>query len=247
MINRKYRLIHYIESAILSLYSIIFLILIVSGKISEFIHPRYIIILAAASIAGIIISIKRFKEKSISHHHGKPILRISLMIFPLFLAFVSRNMKADFSESAGGKEIIVDKSVSYGFGKNDDMLEYRNKELIVLTDDNFLKVTQDIYDNPKLYLDKKITYTGTVMKKKFSGRKDELAVVRMVMVCCAADLAPSGFICRYDNAYEIENNSWQTITGIITVETSSDGDFPLLRILDVRHAEKPDQEYLYPF
>ena len=63
MINKKNRLIHHIESTILSLYSIIFLILIVSGKISEFIHPRYIIILAAASVAGIIIALKRFKEK----------------------------------------------------------------------------------------------------------------------------------------------------------------------------------------
>lgn len=247
MINRKNRLIHHIESAILSLYSIIFLVLIVSGRISEFIHPRYIIILAAASIAGIIIALKRFKEKKISHHHGKPILRISLMIFPLFLAFVSRNMKADFSESAGDKEINVDKSVSYVFEKNADVLEYRNKELIILTDENFLKVTQDIYDNPKLYLDKKITYTGTVMKKKFSGRKDELAVVRMVMVCCAADLSPSGFICRYDRAFELENNSWQTIMGFISVETSEEGDFPLLEILDIKPSKKPDQEYLYPF
>ena len=247
MINRKNRIIYHVESAILSLYSIIFLILIVSGKISEFIHPRYIFILAGASLAGIIIVLNRIKENQIPHYHGKMLLRISIMIFPLFLAFVSRNMKADYSEAAGNKEISVDKSASFGFGKNDDILEYRNKELIILTEENFLKVTQDIYDNPKLYLDRKITYTGTVMKKKFSGRKDELALVRMVMVCCAADLAPSGFVCRYDRAFELENNSWQTITGIITVETSKDGDFPLVRILDVRSAEKPEQEYLYPF
>lgn len=247
MINRKNFLIHHIESAVLALYSIIFLILIITGKTSEYIHPRYNIFLCAASLAGIIISVKRIKEKPVHDNSKRNLLRIFIMLFPIFLAFISRNMKADYSEAAGGKEISSGKPASFGFEKNDDVLQYRNQDLILLTEDNFLKVTQDIYDNPGLYSGKKITYTGAVMKKKFSGRKDELAVVRMVMVCCAADLSPSGFICRYDRAFELENNSWQTIMGNISIEKSEEGNFPLLEILDIKPSEKPDQEYLYPY
>lgn len=116
---------------------------------------------------------------------------------------------------------------------------------ITISDDDFYTWMFELGVNAKKYNGYTITMKGFIYREADSMKKDEFALVRLSMWCCAADLTPIGLL--VDNSGGIgtkfKENDWVLVTG--KAELSSSGDL----VLKARHIEatkKPEEEYVYP-
>jgi len=119
-------------------------------------------------------------------------------------------------------------------------------DTIIIDDSNFVKMTNEIFTHMDKYIGKKIQVIGFVYKD--SRLKDnEFVPARFMMVCCTADMQPIGLLCRYTRASELKKDSWVKVTGTIK-ETEFDGQkIPLFLADSVVSAEKPNNNYVYPY
>ena len=54
-----------------------------------------------------------------------------------------------------------------------------------------------------------------------------------------------GFLCDYKNAKDFENNCWVEITGEV-IKGDYHGDMPIVKIIDIKKTDKPNEEFVYP-
>lgn len=116
---------------------------------------------------------------------------------------------------------------------------------IVMDDDNFTLWMDEIYLNMEKYEGKKIQLIGLVFKNK-EFKLNEFVPARLTMSCCSADLQPIGFLCRYNNASELKQDSWVKVSGIIKSADYNGDKMPIIVAEKVEKAEKPKNEYVYP-
>ena len=95
-------------------------------------------------------------------------------------------------------------------------------------------------------------YEGyTVVMKGFIYRDPEIekecdfALVRLSMWCCAADLTPIGFFVDCDGKLDYKDDDWVVVKG--TFEINADDDSLMLKAQSIEAAEKPEEEYVYPY
>ncbi|MDD3364865.1 MAG: TIGR03943 family protein, partial [Syntrophomonas sp.] len=70
---------------------------------------------------------------------------------------------------------------------------------------------------------------------------------RFMMTCCTDDMQPIGLLCQYPRANELKKDSWVKVPGTIE-ETEFEGQkVPLFQADDVVGAEKPKNDYVYPY
>ncbi|MEL7565282.1 MAG: TIGR03943 family protein [Dehalobacterium sp.] len=116
---------------------------------------------------------------------------------------------------------------------------------VVMDDYNFVGWINEIYERIDIYQGIEIETSGFVFRiDGFS--QEQFVPARMMMVCCAADAQPVGFLCRYDKADALPSDSWVKVTGIIS-RTTYDGEIiPLIAAKKVVVIERPDNDYVYP-
>ncbi len=119
-------------------------------------------------------------------------------------------------------------------------------DTIVIGDNDFIQWLQEIYDNMGKYDGKKIQVVGFVFKSK-ELKENEFAPTRFMMACCTADLQPVGFLCRYDKASELKQDTWLKITGTIKVVDYKGEKTPVIIAEKVASVNKPKNEYVYPY
>ena len=70
---------------------------------------------------------------------------------------------------------------------------------------------------------------------------------RFAMTCCADDITFVGFKCKFNQASTIPHKSWIWITAEMKNEFAMEyrGKGPVLYALDVKPAEKPEDELIY--
>lgn len=115
---------------------------------------------------------------------------------------------------------------------------------VIVEEENFARWNDEIYNHMEKYKDKKIQLVGKVFRDQ-DFKANELAVVRFMMACCAADLQPVGFLCRYDKAEEFKNDAWVRIEGTIRIEEYNGKRIPLLSVEKMEKTQKPADEYIY--
>ena len=54
-----------------------------------------------------------------------------------------------------------------------------------------------------------------------------------------------GFLCEYENAKDLKDDTWVTITGEIT-KGEYHGDMPIVKVLELTETTRPTEEYVYP-
>lgn len=121
-----------------------------------------------------------------------------------------------------------------------------DQEIIEITDADYALWYMDALDNPKKYDRKKVHFTGLVYRPE--KMKSGLMVPgRFAMTCCIDDVTFIGFKCKYPQADQIEHKAWIDITAEIRVEFAREykGKGPVLYPIEVRPAEKPEDELVY--
>ena len=155
----------------------------------------------------------------------------------------SGNSQAQSSSGSGGSsDTQGDDSIIKQFG-----LTLSEDGSINISDKEFYPWLTEISTNVSKYEGKTVTLKGFVYKDSTQMAEDEFVPARLLMYCCSADLTPCGFLCRYDSSSTLANNSWVTVTGTIYAEEINGNSQPVITATSVSPAEKPDEEYVYPW
>ncbi|WP_343216272.1 hypothetical protein [Clostridium frigoris] len=77
--------------------------------------------------------------------------------------------------------------------------------------------------------------------------ENEFVPARLMMTCCAADLAPVGLLANYDKAKDLKQDTWIKVTGKIKDLNYNGEKTPIIIVESIKNTEKPKIEYVYPF
>lgn len=119
----------------------------------------------------------------------------------------------------------------------------KDTKTITISDEDFSPWITELSNHPKAYDGYTVTLKGFVYLDLEDKKENEFAVVRLSMWCCSADLAPMGLVAVSNGKLPWEENSWITVTGKLAVK---DG-YATLEAEKIEAAEKPSEEYVYPY
>lgn len=135
--------------------------------------------------------------------------------------------------------------INYINGYEESRYEMRGNTIII-NDNSFLPWLDELYTDIGEYKDKKVEITGFVLKDS-RFRQDEFIIARLMMVCCAADMQPVGFLSRYNQSSELELDSWIKINGIVEYESIEGEEIPIINVENIEKIDKPEFQFLYPY
>ena len=121
-------------------------------------------------------------------------------------------------------------------------------DVIEITDADYALWFMDCMDNPKKYDGKTIHFLGLVYNPNDGKlRRDVFVPGRFAMTCCVDDIQFLGMKCKFDKASEITHRSWIDITAKLRVEFAKEykGKGPVLYPIEIKPAEKPEDELVY--
>lgn len=257
-------------------FAAFFLYTIFTGSVSLYVHPRIIPFMIFAAAVMIIIAFLHFgllfqqREKKFN---SWPLF---LFIIPLIMAFAlpaepfnsgtkavreielsggvstasqaensSQNLSLQDTPEAEGLNTGTESAAAKENSAEGETL--LKNGVLVMDNNNFYNCMSEVYDHLEEYEGTPIEVVGFVFKDNDKFAKNEFVPSRMMMVCCAADMVPVGFLCRYDKAAKLETDSWVKVTGTIR-QTEFDGKvIPYIEAESVEKAQKPDDDYVYPY
>jgi putative membrane protein len=124
-------------------------------------------------------------------------------------------------------------------------LDVKNKKITV-ADDDFALWISEIFTEMGKYEGYRISIKGFVFKDPETMKENEFVPARLAMSCCVADLAPCGFICIYDKASGLKEDTWVTVEGVIHIGKYMDEDEPQISVTKISPAEEVEG-YIYPY
>lgn len=149
-------------------------------------------------------------------------------------------------------DIIDDETASDNVTEYESVKEQEDSKLtvrdntIIINDDSFMAWVDELFMNIGKYEGHKVEIVGSILKDG-TFKQNEFIVARLLMVCCAADMQPVGFLCRYDKASELEVDSWAKIKGVIKYEEVNGEEMPIIELENIENVDKPENEFLYPY
>ncbi|MDQ2087637.1 TIGR03943 family protein [Herbivorax sp. ANBcel31] len=247
-----------LKSLILLGFAAFFLISVFNENYIFYVNPRYVTYIIYASIAKILISIFFLKDIFRPVRRQKP-NKLNYLIFfiPLLMAFLipggtietnslhSFQMSTHAGAGSGDNEVEVNKEYSESTNSKQQNIMLQDGK-IIMDDQSFMYWYDELYINQRRYIGKEIEVVGFVFRMD-DFNESEFVPARFIMTCCAADMQPGGFLCRYENASQFEDAEWVKVIGTVEQITFRDQPMPVIVAHSVEHTEKPDNEYVYPF
>ncbi|MBA4701423.1 MAG: TIGR03943 family protein [Ruminococcus sp.] len=114
---------------------------------------------------------------------------------------------------------------------------------ITVSDEDFYQWLVELSYHPEKYEGFEIHLHGTIYRDETMAG-NEFALTRLLMSCCAADLAPCGPICLWDEAESLESDKWVNVIGSYHFDQEKGMEISVSHIEDAQPAE---EEYVYPF
>ncbi|SFS68131.1 TIGR03943 family protein [Paenibacillus sp. BC26] len=208
------------------------------------------------------------------HSHEQPIrwkrmVSYSILIFPLLTGFLlpvqtldSSFVKAkgfsfpNFDASADNpgfhQFLKPDSSVFYGkqgYAKvsREELQEFLPLKEVGLTDTNYLKGLEAIYNFPDAFIGRKISFDGFV----YTGEQSEANhyfVFRFGFIHCVADSGVFGMLVDFpSDTAAFHNDEWVRVTGTLTSSFYQPfkQTIPMLRVTEWKTIPKPQDPYVY--
>lgn len=156
------------------------------------------------------------------------------------LSSYKRNVKAVNPQA----EIIFEDSQGEINEIMEEELPYDLKAEVIELDNNGYGIWYlDMMDHPERYIGKKIQFVAMVLRP--SDFPDGYFVPgRMVMTCCADDMAFLGYACQFDGAKDLAEKSWVRVTAEVQIgrfQGYRGEEGPILHSLSVSAAKEPKQ------
>lgn len=115
--------------------------------------------------------------------------------------------------------------------------------VIEIGDNDFAIWYRDMSEELKKYAGKTVRFKGIVARNP--RLPDGIFIAgRHVMTCCVEDIEYSGLVCKWDKADTLTQRQWVTVTASIEIRFNRiyGGRGPVLTVIDIEPAEKPEKE-----
>ena len=109
---------------------------------------------------------------------------------------------------------------------------------------NYTNILKTVHENIDTYVGKKINFVGYIYRV-LDLNENQFILSRDMIISSDRQSVIVGFLCEYNKAKEFEDNTWVEITGEIT-KGDYHGDMPIIKIMDIKRVNKPNEEYVYP-
>ena len=116
---------------------------------------------------------------------------------------------------------------------------------ITIADEDYYMWMYELSSFYEKYEGYTVIMKGFVYRDPDIQKKCDFALVRLSMWCCAADLSPMGFLVDSGKAQDFKDDDWVAVKGVFGI--SGDGESLILKAQSVEAAEKPEEEYVYPY
>lgn len=127
----------------------------------------------------------------------------------------------------------------------DDLPYDLTQDVLVLDDGGYGIWYLDSMDHPERYEGKTLEFLAMVLKPE-GFKKGYFVPGRMVMTCCADDMAFLGYACEYKDADTLVQKEWIKVRATMKKEYFEDyqGEGPLLHAISVEKAKAPKNEVI---
>ncbi|EMF0151052.1 TIGR03943 family protein [Enterococcus hirae] len=124
--------------------------------------------------------------------------------------------------------------------------KYDDKQLIKITDENYLEVMELIYNYPSEFIGKKISYEGFVYKTP-DGEKEDNFLFRFGIIHCVADSGVFGLLTHMPEGTNVKNDEWYKVEGTIQSDYYEPfkRDIPVVEVNTLTKIEVPKNQYVY--
>ena len=130
------------------------------------------------------------------------------------------------------------------FDDIEDPLPYDlNAPVIEIKDEDFAIFYRDMSEEFEKYNGKNVKFKGIVALDP-SLPKENFAIGRHIMTCCADDISYRGVVAKGTRGMTLKTRDWVTVEGKLTEEYSAlyQSKGPVLTVSAIERAEKPAQE-----
>ena len=246
-------------------FSAFFVRTVATGSVDLYVHPRIIPFLIFAAAALTIIAIFRLGDLFQPQYSHGGILPLLFFLIPLLMAFIippqpfyaSTNSVGDIQLASGGSSRTdfsgqqqTKQEEHNDLGSAADTGEsgvIYGENTLIMDSDHFSQCLNDVYEDIDSYAGMHIETVGFVFRDDNKFADNEFVAARLMMVCCVADLQPVGFLCRYNGGEMPEPDTWVSVSGTIE-KTEYDGEIiPYIKADRIQTAEKPQEDYIYPY
>lgn len=218
------------ETIVFSLWSLFFLFVVLSGRLSLYINPKFAVLpIIGAVVCGAMAFVYR-RGKPV-HGHSKrdwslapwflmPIA-IALIVPPVGLgAVVAGNRQQSLTgASRGNSAIALDLSKDSG---------YKSVTIIDLANAGSIKGG-------------KVSVDGQILGRSPGFKENECILAHYQMVCCVADINPVAIILEYPDGYKPTKGNWVKVDGV--ADRSNRG--VILKADTITPIPTPNPPYLY--
>jgi putative membrane protein len=119
--------------------------------------------------------------------------------------------------------------------------------IIVLTNKNYIEITNLLMTYPDKFKGKKVRTEGFVYREE-NFPPHTFVLARLALTCCVADAGIVGFFIESPTATTLKNDQWLQIEGTFELKQTEFGEVPSLQRINYKKIAQPKDSYLYqPF
>lgn len=124
--------------------------------------------------------------------------------------------------------------------------KYDDKQLIKITDENYLEVMELIYNYPSEFIGKEVLYEGFVYQAP-NGEKEDSFLFRFGIIHCVADSGVFGLLTRMPKGTNVKNDDWYKVEGTIQSDYYEPfkREIPTVEVNEVKKIDAPKKQYVY--
>ncbi|MFA9381250.1 MAG: TIGR03943 family protein [Acetanaerobacterium sp.] len=121
------------------------------------------------------------------------------------------------------------------------------KRSITIEDEQFYDWINEIHLGIDQYIGYHIRVKGFVYRDDEAFLPNQFVAARLLMTCCVADLVPCGILCQYDSTQSLTTDDWIWVEGTLAQGEYMGAEEIIIDVDRITPAEKPAQDYLYPY
>ncbi|MFC0274218.1 TIGR03943 family putative permease subunit [Metabacillus herbersteinensis] len=115
---------------------------------------------------------------------------------------------------------------------------------IVLTEENYIAMTNIIDKSPEKFVGKSIEFIGFIYREP-DFDENQFVVARFGLSCCVADASVYGTLATLPDAKQYGDDQWIRISGELTKTNYQDWVLPNVQIQSIEKIEQPKSPYVY--
>lgn len=260
---------------------ILIISLILKNNIGKFVAPKMSIYIYISLPFLVLLLVNSIKNSNIKYKKNNKSILNYICIVPIILGIIgingnlsneyisfkagtTRNKQNIIVNSSNSEREDSDENIDNNLSNNtenvvEEDIQVDNNSIeglesekidITINDDVYIKMLDDMYNSIDKYIGKKIKVQGCAFRMD-GMEKNQFAIGKYYMYCCAADMSLVGYLCEDSDDYSsIKNDNWYEVEGIITKhkyvdENNISSDEPMIKITSIKEIEKPLNTIVY--